>query len=264
MMKKRIISAAIMLAICIPLIIIGGIPFKIGIGILAILAYKEFIDLKGIKNYPRGVVIVGLVVMLLMVYSNRDILYSTIGLNYKYLMGAFLLMFLPVIFYYSSGKYTYRDAFELTGFVVFLGIVFNLATNILIYNKAYFFLILIVTIMTDTFAYFTGMAIGKHKVTKISPKKSLEGYIGGIVMGTIISAIYYMTFIGVSPLTRVIPSLLFLAVMCELGDLFYSAIKREKDIKDFSNLIPGHGGILDRIDSLTFVIMAFVLIYGLI
>lgn len=263
-MKKRVISAAIMLAICIPLLIIGGIPFKIFIGVLAILAYKEFIELKGINKYPKGVLVLGLASMLLLVYSNRDILFSTIGLNYKYLMAVFLMMFLPVIFYFDKGKYNYKDALELTGFITFLGIIFNLVTNILIYKKAYFFLILIVTIMTDTFAYFTGMAIGKHKVTKISPKKSLEGYIGGIVMGTIISAIYYMTFIGAAPLSRVISVILFLSVMCELGDLFYSAIKRERNIKDFSSLIPGHGGILDRIDSLTFVVMAYVLLYGII
>ena len=263
-MKKRIISAAIMLAICIPLIIIGGIPFKIFMGIIAILSYREIINLKGLDNYPRGVVVIGLIVMLILLYSNRDVLYLTIGLDYRYLMAAFLLMFLPVVFYFNTGKYTSKDAFELTCFIIFLSIVMNLITNILIYDKAYFFMLILVTVLTDTFAYFTGMAIGKHKVTKISPKKSLEGYIGGIIMGTMITSIYYMTFIGAAPLYKVIFVILLLSIACELGDLFYSAIKRNRDIKDFSNLIPGHGGILDRIDSLTFVTMTFVLLYGII
>ena len=263
-MKKRIMSAAIMLAICIPLLIIGGLPFKIGVGLLSILAYKEIIELKGMKNYPKGVVVIGLLVMLLLVFSNNDILYSTLGLDYKYLMFTFLVLFLPTIFYYSSKKYTCKDAFELAGFVIFLGVVFNLATNILIYEKAYFFMLLLVTILTDTFAYFTGMAIGKHKATKISPKKSWEGYIGGAIMGTIITSIYYMTFIAAAPLSKVLFVLLVLSIVCELGDLFYSAIKRERDIKDFSNLIPGHGGVLDRVDSLTFVIAAYVLLHGII
>lgn len=263
-MKKRILSALIMLIICVPLIIIGGIPFRIGVGVLAILAYKEILDLKGIKKYPKPVIAIGLLVELLLVFSNRDILFNTIGLDYRYIAFSFLALFLPTIFYFDSKKYTIKDAFGLTSFIMFLGITLNLLSNILIYEKEYFFLIILVTILTDTFAYFTGVAIGKHKVTSISPKKSLEGYIGGVVMGTVLSSIYYMTFIGNASLVRVIPVLIILSLVCELGDLFYSAIKREHDIKDFSNLIPGHGGILDRIDSLTFVTLAFVLLRGLI
>lgn len=263
-MKKRIISAVIMAIICIPLVLIGGLPFRVGVGILGILAYKEIIGLKGVKKYPSGVVVLGLVIMLLLIFSNREMTYATLGLDYRYIAVTFLVMFLPTVFYYGTKKYTTREAFELTGFVLFLGITMNLISNILIYDKAYFFLILLVTILTDTFAYFTGVMIGKHKVTKISPNKSLEGYIGGIVMGTVLSSIYYMTAIGSASLWAVVPCLGILSFVCELGDLFYSAIKREWEIKDFSNLIPGHGGILDRIDSLTFVTLVFVLLRAFI
>lgn len=253
-----------MAVICIPLIIIGGLPFRIGVGILGILAYKEIIELKGMKKYPKGVVLLGLVVLLLLIFSNREMTYATLGLDYRYIVFAFLAMFLPTIFYYNTKKYTTREAFELTGFILFLGITMNLISNILIYDKPYFFLILLVTILADTFAYFTGMMIGRHKVTKISPNKSLEGYIGGIAMSTVLSSIYYMTFIGNASLWSVVPCLAILALVGELGDLFYSAIKRDWDIKDFSNLIPGHGGILDRIDSLTFVTLAYMLLRAFI
>ncbi len=264
-MKKRIISAFIMAIICIPLLIVGGIPLRIGIGIIGILAYKEIIDLKGVDKYPKLVVIAELVVLLMLVFSNRELTYDTIGLDYRYIAVTFLIGLLPAVLCFKSGKYSTKEAFQLVAMVSFIGIVLNLITNIAIYDKKYFFLILIVTILTDTFAYFTGMMIGKHKgITKISPNKSLEGYIGGIVMSTILSSLYYMTFIGQSALWSVIPVILILSITCELGDLFYSAIKREHDIKDFSNLIPGHGGVLDRIDSLTFVTMTFILLKSFI
>ncbi len=263
-MKKRIVSAIIMAIICIPLLIIGGLPFRIGVGILGILAYKEILDLKGIDKYPKSVVVIGLAVLLLLIFSNREMTYATFGLDYRYLMVAFLGLLLPAVTCYSSKKYRTNEAFELMGFILFLGITLNLLTNILIYDRAYFYLIILVTILTDTFAYFTGVMIGRHKVTKISPNKSLEGYIGGIVMSTILSSLYYMTFIGSASLASVIPVIIVLSLICELGDLFYSAIKRDHDIKDFSHLIPGHGGILDRIDSLTFVTVAFVLLRAFI
>ena len=263
-MKQRLISAFIMAIILIPLVLIGGMPFRIGVALIGILAYKEILDLKGFDNYPKGVAVLGLVAMLLLVFSNRELSYSTFGLDYRYIATSVLLMLLPSVFYFNTKKYTTKEAFELLGFVLFLGITLNLITNILIYDKMYFFLIIIVTVLTDTFAYITGMMIGKHKVTKISPKKSLEGYVGGVIMSTILSSIFYMTFIGNAPLGTVVPILVLLSLVCEVGDLFYSAIKREHDIKDFSNLIPGHGGVLDRIDSLTFVTITFILLRNLI
>ncbi len=264
-MKKRIVSALLMAAICIPLLIIGGWPFRVGVGLLGVMAYKEIIELKGKKNYPLGMILIGLIVILLLIFSNRELTYGTIGLDYRYIAFSVLAMLLPSVFYYKTKKYTTRDAFWLMGFVMFIGITLNLLTNIMIYDRMYFFLILLVTILTDTFAYFTGVMIGKHKnITAISANKSLEGFIGGIVMATILSSLYYMTAIGNASLWTVIPVIALLSFVCELGDLFYSAIKREYEIKDFSNLIPGHGGILDRIDSLTFVTIVFVLLRAFI
>ena len=211
-MKKRIISAAILILIFVPLLIIGGIPFRIAVGLIGILAYKEIIELKGLKNYPLPVLIIGLLVLLLLIYSNRDILFITLGLNYKYILFAFIAMFIPTIIYYGKEKYSVKDAFQLTSFIMFIGIILNLMSNILIYDKKYFIMLLLVTILTDTFAYFTGVAIGRHKFSKVSPNKSIEGCIGGIVMGTALSSIYYMTFIGVAPLHNVIFVLLLLSI----------------------------------------------------
>ncbi|MCL2383401.1 MAG: phosphatidate cytidylyltransferase [Oscillospiraceae bacterium] len=110
---------------------------------------------------------------------------------------------------------------------------------------------------TDTFAYFVGVKFGKHKFTKASPKKSIEGSIGGTVGAVIICLIYTLIINGY---TDVYITYWYIAIVAfvfsilgQLGDLAASCIKRYAEIKDFSELIPGHGGVLDRIDSILFL-----------
>lgn len=261
---RRIISAAVLLAILIPLLFIGGVYFRVLATIIAVLAYREIINLKGTKNYPVSVLIIGLVVLLSLTLSERSEEFLEIGFKYEYLAFAFLAMFIPTLFFYGSKKYTTKDAFELTAFICFIGIVLNLISNMVIFERPHFIMLLVVTIMTDTFAFFVGKNLGKRKFTRISPNKTIEGCIGGIVMGSLIATIYYVTFIGASPFYKVLFLNILLSLACEIGDLFFSTIKREREIKDFSNLIPGHGGVLDRIDSLTFVTLAFILLKGLL
>ena len=111
---------------------------------------------------------------------------------------------------------------------------------------------------TDIFAYFLGRKFGKHKFTEISPNKSVEGCIAGLFGSIIMCMVYtvvcnsvwnlnisYIYIFGIS---------IFLSVISQIGDLAASSVKRYCDIKDFSNLIPGHGGLLDRIDSVIFIL----------
>lgn len=116
--------------------------------------------------------------------------------------------------------------------------------------------VIIISYITDVFALFVGMKFGKHKLNeRVSPKKSIEGAIGGFVFGALISFIYayLFDFFGFDMYVILISSLT-LPIVSQIGDLAYSLIKRHYKIKDFSKLIPGHGGILDRLDSLTFCV----------
>lgn len=111
---------------------------------------------------------------------------------------------------------------------------------------------------TDIFAYLIGKNFGKHKFTKISPNKSIEGCIGGIIGALLMILIYTfvcnMVFkLNINYLYASFMALL-LSVISQIGDLAASSIKRYCNIKDYSNLIPGHGGMLDRIDSVIFVL----------
>lgn len=111
--------------------------------------------------------------------------------------------------------------------------------------------------LTDVFAYIVGKTLGKHHFTDISPKKTIEGCIGGTIGATIFALIYTLILnkiVGLDINYIVITlAAICLSVVGQIGDLSASVIKRYAGIKDYSNLIPGHGGMLDRIDSLLFI-----------
>jgi phosphatidate cytidylyltransferase len=127
---------------------------------------------------------------------------------------------------------------------------------------------IICAFLTDAGAYFAGVFLGKHRgITKVSPNKSLEGYIGGILSGGIFLLIYALIlnrFVGlaVSYHTMAVYGLVGSAVT-ELGDLSFSLIKRQYGVKDYGNLLPGHGGMLDRFDSMIFAAPALWLMVEL-
>ena len=113
---------------------------------------------------------------------------------------------------------------------------------------------------SDTFAYFTGLTMGKHKLApQLSPKKTIEGSVGGVIGAGIIGYIYtliYTTYSAVQLseyMVLVVIAVMLSAIWSQIGDLAASAIKRYFKEKDFGYLLPGHGGILDRFDSLLFV-----------
>jgi phosphatidate cytidylyltransferase len=109
----------------------------------------------------------------------------------------------------------------------------------------------------DTFAYYTGKNLGKHKLCpKISPKKTIEGAVGGIFGGIIAALIFnYLKPLGVGNLELIIVAL-FIGGLSIMGDLIESTMKRGMGVKDSGSMIPGHGGLLDRIDSMIFVVPA--------
>lgn len=264
-MKKRVISAVIAIAILIPLFIIGGIPFATAVALLAAQAYKETLNLKeSHKPYPGIIQVIGLLLTILIVILHPNASYLFNGVEMVCLSLVFLILTIPAIFD-KKGQYTTKEAFHLSGVVIFLGTVFHLF--ILLYNASkwlFLYLILVATV-TDTFAYLVGTLIGKHKlIPEVSPKKSIEGSIGGTIAGTAVASIFYYHLVtnGISiPLLIVIT--LVLSILGQLGDLFFSKIKRENGIKDFSNIMPGHGGVLDRLDSITFISLGYALIIAI-
>jgi phosphatidate cytidylyltransferase len=260
-MKTRILSALIALLIFIPIFIMGGFTYNLAVFILAIIATSEFIRVKETKKETPNFVkfISYIIVALLVLYESghQEIVFST---DYRVMAGLFLTFLLPTVLYHDHSKYNIRDAFYLVGGIFFLGTVFRLFILLYNTNRNLLIYLFLITIITDTFAYFTGYLIGRNKLLEvISPKKTWEGLIGGTIMGVFVSTVFFNTVVDHNlSLEVVIMMSTFLSILGQLGDLVFSAIKRYFGCKDFSNIMPGHGGVLDRLDSIIFVMLGCI------
>ena len=177
----------------------------------------------------------------------------------------FLLFFISVIFIEEKEKYNLSDALYVIGSIIFISISFIAFNMIREKSIFYFIYIILIATMTDTFALFGGTLFGKHKLCpKISPNKTIEGSVIGTIFGVFISVLFivFTCNLNINIFVLILITLL-LSIMGQFGDLFFSSIKRSFNIKDFSNLIPGHGGILDRLDSLIFISLTYILFMGM-
>ena len=179
-----------------------------------------------------------------------------------------LILFSQVIF--SNMKTTFKDiAYTFFGMAYVIGCITFLALLRGLDNgRILIWFAIIAAWGTDTFAYLIGKKFGKHKLSQISPKKSVEGAIAGTVSAVIIVVLYTAvmnklynleySYIYVTIATAI------LSIIGQIGDFAASSIKRYVDVKDYSNLIPGHGGMLDRIDSLMFLAPFAYVIFSMI
>lgn len=268
-MKTRVISAFVMLIIFLPILIIGGIPYIVAGTILATMGLYELLRL---EKVPLLMKIISYALCLFIIIS--DFLIKDFNsFNYYLIMGMFLLYSIIMIINSDLEKYDYKKCLWLLTSTLMIGFLFKNFINVRVleslslnnttnlYTVIYLFLI---TIMTDSFALFSGKLLGKHKlIPKVSPNKTVEGSIGGTIFGTIIPVIFLL-IIGVDINLLIIIETFVLSIICAFGDLFFSSIKRHHNIKDFSNLIPGHGGILDRLDSILFVVSAYIIMMNIL
>lgn len=249
---KRFISGMILfLAVAVILIFGNSTAVNLTISAVAIIAINEYFNSLSKKYKVERWI--GNILAILLAFINvlpKEILIL------MFPIGIALLFFKVII---TEMKTSFADI-AITGFGIIYIIGFIMFIPLIYMSEHGKLLIWYLAISawgTDTFAYLVGIKFGKHKLTPISPKKSIEGSIGGIVGSTLI-AIIYTYFInkicnaGISYLA-ITGIEVALSVLAQIGDLAASSIKRYVDIKDFGKIIPGHGGMLDRIDSILFI-----------
>lgn len=263
-LKTRIFWGVGLSPVLIYLVVSGGIVLQIAMIIFGLIGMHEFYHAFSKERY--GLHKIGYAFAIIYGAFINKIMQET------HLFSAFISSFMVVLLIYTV--LNHKNSNALDGMTTFFGFfyVFFLLSHIylvreFIHGKELIWLAFIAAFGCDTGAYFAGVTFGKHKlIPDLSPKKTVEGSIGGIIFATLVSVIYgkilenFIVFDNVNiillcGLTGFVGS--FLA---QIGDLSASAMKRLSGVKDFGKLIPGHGGFLDRFDS---VIMTAPALYYL-
>ena len=255
-MKLRILAAAVLLPLLlVVLIVLPAIFTGILGGILCALAAYEFLWMTGLVKEVRMVIYTAVMAFLVAIWSYFECEYAVA------LLG--VVIFTAVLFaelMFSRAKPSFEKmAVCLAGGLLIPFLLSSLVRLRAGYNGTFYVLIpFLIAFVSDSGAYFAGYFFGKHKLApQISPKKTVEGVVGGVVAAILGMLLYCLILEVAFDFTVSYLNCLAYAVIGSLtgvfGDLCYSAVKRQVGIKDYGNLIPGHGGVLDRFDSMTMV-----------
>jgi phosphatidate cytidylyltransferase len=260
--KQRIITGVIWGVLLLALIWIGGLPFSIFLAVLSVLAFGELIAMRGQSLFSIPSIVAYIEIVLFELHTTVPFLE---GFQFEAFMmsyGLFALAWTVV----TKNRFTCNDAaFDSFG-LGYLAYGFQAADQIRSAEHGLFLFVLFqLTIWaTDTGAYFVGRALGGRKLwPEISPKKTISGSTGGAVVAALICACFTL-LAGQErsyPVTLIALFALIVSISGQLGDLVESAVKRHYGIKDSGTILPGHGGIFDRLDSFVF---AAPIAYGLL
>jgi phosphatidate cytidylyltransferase len=256
-MNKRYIGALLLSPLLI-FLFVGGIYLKYFALVISLIGMHEFYTVVKKKNINPIAYIGYALCIVYYLFLNKANSFETIML--MLIAAVFIMLCIPVL----DIKHTFVDvSVTILGFI-YIAVFFSFI--VLVNNKTngsyLVWLIFISSWLCDTTAYYVGRSMGKNKLCpKVSPNKTVEGSIGGLLGSAVACTIFGVIIRGFGIHIDIIHFLLIgllCGVFCQFGDLIASSIKRYVNAKDYSNLIPGHGGILDRFDSILF---ASVVVY---
>jgi phosphatidate cytidylyltransferase len=261
-LKTRVLSGIVGLILLVGVVILGKIAIGVSIMFLAVVGLYEFYKAVGNAGY-KPIKIIGYISCSALLFLGLNGQFDFIDL--KSITNIFTLCIFVIalvafsIMIFSNNKYNVADI-SLTVFGIFYVVFlfsFLVLTNNLENGKYFIWFIFIGAFGTDTFAYFTGRLIGKTKkfIPAIVPTKTLEGCFGGAI-GCGITLLLYGLFVNTKiaeiPVYHYIIMGIICGVISQIGDWSASAVKRYARVKDYGTIMPGHGGVLDRFDSILF------------
>ncbi|RQD75820.1 MAG: phosphatidate cytidylyltransferase [Candidatus Syntrophonatronum acetioxidans] len=244
MLKKRVLSGLIGALVALLFIYIGGLWYFFIVAALALLSLEEYYNfsLKGNYYFPRNFSFLTALIYLYLLYIQFPLILEISP----------LIIFLPLCIYFLfQDRFKLRDlTFATWGFIYIIWFFgFLLALRFLPQGLSYTMLLFVSIWINDTAAFFTGSYLGKNKLLpRISPNKTVEGSIGG-VLATSLFVLIVRGYLDLGLFTALMLGFL-ISLSGQLGDLLESALKRHLELKDSGEIIPGHGGILDRFDSI--------------
>lgn len=267
MFVTRLISSIVLVIIAAATILLGDFVLLLTLLVISLAAFSEL--MKAVSVHTPGIKINALeFVGYLSIVSYYGVLYFADMTTYIMLTIILSLMLMMAVYVFGFPKFHANQVMSAYFCIIYAPVMFSFIymTRELEYGIYLVWMIFISSWICDTCAYLVGMTIGRHRLApKLSPKKSVEGAIGGVLGAALIGALYGYFFVEPLIETQQITWIFALisaggAVISQIGDLAASAIKRNHDIKDYGKLIPGHGGIMDRFDS---VIVTAPMIYFL-
>lgn len=242
-LSKRILTGIIGIFFLVLIILKGGdFYLAISLFILSIIGLREFY--KALNNINiKPISFIGYLSTFGIFVSNR---YPEISINLILALTIIILL----MFFLINKEINIEDMGATLLGVLY--IPYLLSHIYYLDGTKYIWLIFIIAFGTDTFAYIVGNLFGKNKLSpNISPNKTIEGSLGGI-LGSLVLTIIYSLIMGLSPLWKLVVLSIIVSVFSQMGDLVASKIKRKANIKDYGFIMPGHGGVLDRFDSIIF------------
>lgn len=256
-MLKRIITAAVLTAVLLPAVYFSDTwVFPAVVALLAAVAVYEFASCIGQKKpavYMPLMLAAAASPLLVRAYG------SGLPMAAMLLCGFLYIMCMTVVFHGDDGSVT-----ELCAGVLYITGGFSSLVLMRDIMPDRYLLLVIIPVCTDTFAYFVGSFLGRHKLCpQLSPKKTVEGAVGGVIGAVIGTAVFGAVIIiigGTFSFAFWCTAALPLSVLSMFGDLFASAVKRRHGVKDYGKIFPGHGGVLDRFDSIPPLAMAAYII----
>ncbi|MDO1605515.1 phosphatidate cytidylyltransferase [Lactobacillus sp. YT155] len=268
-MRTRIITAVVALAIFVPILIMGGLWIDFAAAALAYVGISEIYIMRKriIVSFDFFLTTLGVMALTVPLTFYHGWLPDTFSrLDILYIFAVLLLLWTV----FSKNKFNFEDAGVSIISMAYIGTGFHYLAAIRnvhgtdMYGFKLLMLALLIVWITDSGAYFVGRALGKHKLFPyISPNKTWEGSIGGTIIAVVVAVIYAQYFLPSLSMIEVLPIAIVCSIAGQLGDLVESAYKRYYRVKDSGKILPGHGGILDRFDSMLIVLPLFHL-FGLV